>query len=211
VTDNANVNVDNIQKPPSAFKRAEASTRRLMLSLGLGMVSVFIGAVITVHTVDLLLPLVNQNANLLFVLSILIERLWHWFVLSAFGYFAGRVLRVEPRSFAFVSSVSGETFSFLILMAMSGIESMNGSDFATRAIGFLVGLFLVTQATRIGLKHASKTDQQALDRAKETKAEYDAFLKAAEGTPTVVPQVEPETAAPQNALVKTEEPKSPSE
>jgi hypothetical protein len=167
---------------PTLFSSAEAATRRVMLSISLGLFAVFVGAVVTVNLLGDVAAHFRESPFILRATAFVFERFWQFGVLAFFGFLCGRFFRVEARHFAVLSSVAGEVFSLLILMAMSGLEheALDAQQLAKRGVGFVMSTLVVLQLTRWGLRRGERSDQKALERAATTKAEYEEFLNAAE-------------------------------
>ena len=100
------------QKPPSAYARADAASRQIVLQIGLGVVGFVLGSILSVGAAarigERLGPLESDWAALVF--RWVFERLWLFTLVPLFGYAIGRFTEINPTRFALTAAISGETF-----------------------------------------------------------------------------------------------------
>ncbi len=173
------------QKAPSAYRRAEAGSRQVVIQIGLGVVAFILGSILSVGAAarigERLGPIESEWGTLAF--RWLFERLWLAVVLPTFGYAVGRFTEGTPSRFALTAGIAGETFSVLLVTAINGFDYLmeDTAGLIARGVTLFLGMVLTARAVQVG-RDASGEAQLAADLiAEQRKAEYAAFLAAAEG------------------------------
>ncbi|MDP2271125.1 MAG: hypothetical protein Q8N23_34720 [Archangium sp.] len=179
------------QKAPSAYMRAEAGSRQVVIQIGLGVVAFILGSILSVGASarigERLGPIESDWGTLAF--RWVFERLWLIAVLPVFGYAIGRFTESTPSRFALTAGIAGETFSVLLVTAINGFDYLmeDTAGLIARGLTLFVGMVLTAKAVQVG-GEASGEAQLAADLiAEQRKAEYAAFLAAAEGKPAPHP------------------------
>ena len=199
-------------KVPSAYARADAASRQVVLQVGLGVVAYIIGSVLSVGAAarigERVGPLESDGAALVF--RWFFERLWLFVALPFFGYGIGRFTEARPSRFALVSVLSGETFAVLLVTAINGLDYLleDTASLIARAVTLFLGMVVTARAVQAGRDAALVSQAQANVVAQQRKAEYAEFLAAAQGKassaadsaapaePAVVPVQAPSIDAP---------------
>ncbi len=182
---------------PSAYYRAEASARQMVLTLGAGIVAYALGGVLTSGLAVRIAERLGSIHSpwLGFGVGWTLQRVWLYFVLPAFGWAAGRFLAVRPLRFAVISALAGEGFSVLITIASSGVELVATDlvDGLARVVTFALGVWLTVKAVQAGQRDAAAAQLVADALAAKQRVEYAAFLEAAEKGPAAS---SPEVSSP---------------
>ena len=192
-------------KPPGrvaqAYFRADAASRQVVLHVGLGVVAFVVGSMLSVGAsarIGERLGII-ESEWVAMALRWFFERLWLFSALPAFGYAIGRFTEATPTRFALVAGLSGETFSVLLVSAINGFEFLveDVPALIARVVTLFLGLVVTAWAVQTGREISAEAQAEANAVAEQKKAEYAAFLAAAEGkgetaaSPLVDPHPDP--------------------
>ncbi len=183
------------QKVPSAYARAEASSRKAVLHVGLGVVAFILGSIFSVGASarigERLGPIESEAGALVF--RWVFDRLWLIGVLPLFGYVMGRFTEVKPSRFALSAALSGEVFSVLLVTAINGFDYLleDTGALLARGVTLFIGMVITVRAVMLGRADAEVSQVEANLIAEKRKAEYAEFLAAAEGKAPVSPVPDP--------------------
>lgn len=186
------------EQQPSAFARAESGSRQVVLQIGLGVVAFVLGSVMSsgaaARIAERVGPIESEAAAWAF--HWLFERLWLFTAVPLFGYAAGRFTQVAPVRFTLVAVLSGETFSVLLITGINGFDYLveDWANVVARLVTLFLGMLLTAHAVKLGRESATEDQLEADAVAERRKAEYAAFLAAAEGK--AAPQPEPPPSDP---------------
>nr|WP_242588526.1 hypothetical protein [Corallococcus macrosporus] len=159
--------------------------RRFQFIVGLGFLSLVLGAMLSVSLVLRLHSRVNALPSdfLRIPMAVVLEDLWVLAVLPALCYGAARVVALRTWTTAVGAAVSGGVFVVALNFVRDGLEGLtSGWSFASglRLVAFVGGILLSARAIRAGRAAAEKGSAAAQEKAAARKSEYDEFLKAAE-------------------------------
>ena len=173
------------EKPPSAYARAEAGSRQFVLQVGLGVVAFILGSILSVGAAARIGERLGsmEHGWAIFAFRFVFERLWLLAVLPLFGYVIGRFTDISPSGFALTAGLSGETFSVLLVTAINGFEYLLGdtAGLAVRGVSLFLGMVITARLVMVGRVANAEGQVAANVIAAQRKAEYAAFLAAAEG------------------------------
>jgi hypothetical protein len=182
---------ESVAREPGVYQRAEAGARRVVLTVGSGVVAFSIGGVLASGLAVRIAERLGmiQSPWLAFVVGWVLQRVWLYFVLPPVGWAAGRFLAMPPLRFALTAALSGEIFSILITVASSGIEMVatDTIDGLARVATFALGVWLTFSAGNAGQRDAVAAQGVADELAAKQRAEYASFLEAAEKGPSKAP------------------------
>lgn len=147
--------MENEVSKPSPLRRAESSARQVVLAVGLGMAAYFLGGFFSARLGEWLFLdwKVELNAGwALTVTSWVLRRVWLWLVLPGGVYALSRWTTVPPLRLGLISALSGETFSVLLVVGLSGPEMLmeNRAELAMRLLTLLIGVAICMAAARAG-------------------------------------------------------------
>nr|WP_255651995.1 hypothetical protein [Corallococcus sp. AS-1-12] len=159
--------------------------RRFQFIVGLGFLSLVVGAMLSVSLVLRLHARVNAlPSDLLRIpVAVVLEDLWVLAVLPVLCYGAARIVALRTWTTAVGAALSGGVFVIALNFVRDGFEGLaTGWSFASalRVVAFVGGILLSARAIRAGRAAAEKGSAAAEAKAAARKSEYDAFLKAAE-------------------------------
>lgn len=174
-------------KQPGVFARAEAGSRQWVLQIGLGVTGFIGGSILASGVATRLQERLGtfENEAAAFAFSWLVQRLWIFVLVPAFGWAIGRFTSIPPLRFAVTAGLSGEIFSLLLVAGINGFEFLVDDPKAmlARIVTFFAGLAITLSAVNSGRAAAADAQAEANVLAEQRKAEYAAFLAAAEGRP----------------------------
>jgi Na+/H+ antiporter NhaD/arsenite permease-like protein len=171
-------------RPPGLFTRAEAGSRQIVLQLGLGFACFIVGSIFsagaTTRIVDRLGPIESELAD--WALRMVLERTWLFLFLPVCGYGIGRFTELPGSRFALLSGLAGETFALLLLTGMNGLDFvlLDARGVVWRVLSLFVGMMITVLAVSAGRRAALDAQLLGLEEAQKRKAEYAAYLAAAE-------------------------------
>jgi hypothetical protein len=169
----------------NAYFRADAASRQVVLQIGLGVVSFIVGSILSVGASARITERIGfiESETVALLLRWFFERLWLFTVLPAFGYVLGRFTETKPTRFALVGGLSGEVFAVLLVTAINGFDFLfdDVPALIARAVTLFLGLVVTTWAVQAGQEVSAEAQVEADAIAEKKKAEYAAFLAAAEG------------------------------
>ncbi|NRD55067.1 hypothetical protein [Corallococcus exiguus] len=170
---------------PSALEPLRVRVRRFQFIVGLGFLSLVVGAMLSVSLVLRLHARVNALPSdfLRIPVAVALENLWVLAVLPTLCYGAARIVALRTWTTAVGAALSGGVFVLALNFVRDGMESFTtGWTFASvlRGVAFVGGILLSARAIRAGRAAAEKGSAEAEAKAVARKSEYDEFLKAAE-------------------------------
>ncbi|MFP2895911.1 hypothetical protein [Corallococcus sp. 4LFB] len=170
---------------PGVLEPLRVRVRRFQFIVGLGFLSLVLGAMLSVSLVLRLHSRVNALPSdfLRIPVAVVLEDLWVLAVLPALCYGAARIVALRTWSTAVGAAVSGGVFVVALNFVRDGLEGLTtGWSFASglRIVAFVGGTLLSARAIRAGRAAAEKGSAAAQEKATARKSEYDEFLKAAE-------------------------------
>lgn len=137
----------------SAFAKAEAGFRQVVLQLGLGAVGFVFGSLISAGALTRISErLVPQTELVISALGWLFQRLWLFTLVPLFGYGVGRLTQIKPAQYALLAPLCGETFSVLLASAVDGFEPLVGEplEVLARLATLVAGMAMSHLAVRAG-------------------------------------------------------------
>ena len=157
---------------------AEATSRRAVLSLGLGFVAWLAGTRLWVELLVALLP--EQFADQRYWVFYLRDNGWLVTALPVCGWLVARFFQAHPAWFAVLGSSGGQLFNALTETARSGLEDWlpTGKDAALFGLAWAIGVVVTTVAAMAGLRSRDKSQARADARAAARKAELEAFTNS---------------------------------
>ena len=170
---------------PSALEPLRVRVRRFQFIVGLGFLSLVVGAMLSVSLVLRLHARVSALPSdfLRIPVAVALENLWVLAVLPTLCYGAARIVALRTWTTAVGAALSGGVFVLALNFVRDGMESFTtGWTFASvlRGVAFVGGILLSARAIRAGRAAAEKGSAEAEAKAVARKSEYDEFLKAAE-------------------------------
>jgi hypothetical protein len=176
---------------PSAFSKAEAGSRQLVLQLGLGVVAFVLGSIFAGGASARLFERISPRSDVaLWVFQVGFERLWLFTTAPLFAWAIGRFTQLDLKKFALWSGLSGETFAVLLVSGIHGFEYLVAEpiNLVARVVTLFLGLFVIHRAALNGRETAAEVQREADAIAEARKAEYAQYLAAAEGKPSLSPE-----------------------
>ncbi|RKH66654.1 hypothetical protein [Corallococcus aberystwythensis] len=186
---------------PSALEPLRIRVRRFQFIVGLGFLSLVLGAMLSVSLVLRLHSRVNALSSdfVRIPVAVVLEDLWVLAVLPVLCYGAARIVALRTWTTAIGAAVSGGVFVLALNFVRDGMEGLTtGWSFASalRIAAFVGGILLSARAIRAGRTAAERGSAAAQEKAASRKSEYDEFLKAAEAGGARLEQRETGAAAP---------------
>jgi hypothetical protein len=183
-----------VERGPSAYARADAASRQVVLQLGLGVVAFFGGSILSAGAAarigERIGPIESEWVAMVFRFGF--ERLWLLAMLPVFGFAIGRFTEIKGTNFALMAGMAGEVFSLLLVTAINGFDFLleDTVGLIARGVTLFVGMMLTAFAVQAGREASEAAQTEADAVAAARKAEYAEFLAAAEGK--AAPAAEPE-------------------
>ncbi|WP_375757808.1 hypothetical protein [Corallococcus exercitus] len=170
---------------PGVLEPLRVRVRRFQFIVGLGFLSLVLGAMLSVSLVLRLHSRVNALPSdfLRIPVAVVLEDLWVLAVLPVLCYGAARIVALRTWTTAVGAAVSGGVFVVALNFVRDGLDGLTtGWSFASglRILAFVGGILLSARAIRAGRAAAEKGSAAAQEKAAARKSEYDEFLKAAE-------------------------------
>ncbi|RKG78577.1 hypothetical protein D7W79_12550 [Corallococcus exercitus] len=170
---------------PGVLEPLRVRVRRFQFIVGLGFLSLVLGAMLSVSLVLRLHSRVNALPSdfLRIPVAVVLEDLWVLAVLPALCYGAARIVALRTWTTAVGAAVSGGVFVVALNFVRDGMDGLTtGWSFASglRIVAFVGGILLSARAIRAGRAAAERGSAAAQEKAAARKSEYDEFLKAAE-------------------------------
>lgn len=170
---------------PSALEPLRVRVRRFQFIVGLGFLSLVVGAMLSVSLVLRLHSRLNALPSdlLRLPLVVVLEDLWVLAVLPVFCYGAARIVALRTWTTAVGAALSGGVFVIALNFVRDGADGLtSGWSFTSvlRILAFVGGILLSARAIQAGRAAAEKGSAEAEAKAASRKSEYDEFLKAAE-------------------------------
>jgi general stress protein CsbA len=166
----------SVAKPPTALNTLTARVRRAQFIVGLGIVSLVMGMVISGYLFNRVgYRMAAFPSPVAFVFAQVGRSLWVVVVLPAACYGAARILELKPWSTAIGAALTGESF----LVALDYIQSgeLPWVDLMVRAVALAGGVALSAYGVRRGRSGAARATEAAAQIAAANKAQYDAVLR----------------------------------
>ncbi|WP_223644537.1 hypothetical protein [Corallococcus sp. EGB] len=189
---------------PGVLEPLRVRVRRFQFIVGLGFLSLVVGAMLSVSLVLRLHSRVNALPSDLLRIPVVVvlEDLWVLAVLPVFCYGAARIVALRTWTTAVGAALSGGMFVTALNFVRDGAEGLtSGWSFASvlRILAFVGGILLSARAIQAGRAAAERGSAEAEAKAASRKSEYDEFLKAAEAGGARLEQREGSTAAEASA------------
>lgn len=170
---------------PGVLDPLRVRVRRFQFIVGLGFLSLVVGAMLSVSLVLRLHSRVNALPSdfLRIPVVVALEDLWVLAVLPAFCYGAARIVALRTWTTAVGAALSGGVFVLALNFVRDGADGLiTGWSFmsALHLLAFVGGILLSARAIRAGRAAAERGSADAEAKAAARKSEYDEFLKAAE-------------------------------
>ena len=170
---------------PSALEPLRVRVRRFQFIVGLGFLSLVLGAMLSVSLVLRLHARVNALPSdfVRIPVAVVLENLWVLGVLPVLSYLAARVIALRTWSSAVGAALSGGLFVVALNFVRDGMDGLTsdwGVASVLRIVAFVGGILLTARAIRAGRAAAERGSTAAQVKAEARKSEYDEFLKAAE-------------------------------
>ena len=173
--------------------------RRFQFVVGLGFLSLVLGAMLSVSLVMRLHERVSALPSDLLRLgvAVVLENLWVLAVLPVLCYGAARIVALRPWNTALGAAATGGLFVIALNFVRDGTEGLTQWNLGSvlRLATFAGGIVLSARAIRSGRAAAERGSSAAQVKAEARKSEYDEFLKAAEADGARLEQRE-QAAAP---------------
>lgn len=185
-------------KSPGILEPLRVRIRRLQFIVGLGFLSLVMGAVFTSSFAFRIAPRIQDLPEFLKLpIVIALENLWLLGVLPLLCYGAARILELKPLSTALGAAVAGTTFPILISFVQNGLEGLWSGWLSALLNGaaFALGVFLSYRAVVKGRASAAEGTARAQAQAEARKMEYMEFLRESERGAEKSAQREAERAA----------------
>lgn len=167
-------------KPPSTYARAEGTARQTVMQVGLGVAGYVLGSIFAAGAMGRISERVGiiHSVALAFLYGWVMQRLWLFVLLPAFGWAAGRFTEVRSLRFAVTAGLSGELFSLLLFTAVNGLDPLLDSpaDLLARGVTLLLGMAVTLLAVSDGRRAAQVSQREAEAIAAKQKAEYADYL-----------------------------------
>ncbi|RKH13456.1 hypothetical protein D7V97_05595 [Corallococcus sp. CA053C] len=169
---------------PGVLEPLRVRVRRFQFIVGLGFLSLVLGAMLSV---SLVIRLQERVSALPFDLvrlgvAVVLENLWILAVLPVLCYGASRIVALRPWNTALGAAATGGLFVLALNFVRDGTEGLLEWNLGTvlRLVAFAGGILLSARAIRAGRAAAERGSTAAQVKAEARKSEYDEFLKAAE-------------------------------
>ncbi len=167
-------------KPPSALVRVEGAARQTVMQVGLGVAAYVLGSIFSGGAVLRISERVGiiQSPAIAFLYGWLMQRLWVFVLLPAFGWAIGRFTELRSMRFAVTAALSGEVFALLLFTAVNGLDPLfeNPGDLLARAVTLLLGMAVTLLSVSAGRRAAQDAQAAADVIAAKQKAEYAEYL-----------------------------------
>ncbi|WP_208719177.1 hypothetical protein [Corallococcus sicarius] len=184
---------------PGVLEPLRVRIRRFQFIVGLGFMSLVLGAMLSVSLVMRLHERVSALPFdvLRLCVAVVLENLWVIAVLPVLCYGASRIVALRPWSTALGAAATGGVFVVALNYVRDGSEGLTEWNLGSvlRLGAFAGGIVLSARAIRSGRASAERGSTAAQVKAEARKSEYDEFLKAAEADGARIEQRE-QAAAP---------------
>ncbi|WP_208723117.1 hypothetical protein [Corallococcus llansteffanensis] len=169
---------------PGVLEPLRVRVRRFQFIVGLGFLSLVLGAMLSVSLAMRLHEQVGALPSDLLRLgvAVVLENLWVLAVLPVLCYGASRVVALRPWNTALGAAATGGLFVLALNFVRDGSEGLTTWNLGSvlRLVAFAGGILLSARAIRSGRAAAERGSTAAQVKAEARKSEYDEFLKAAE-------------------------------
>lgn len=181
--------------------RLRVQVRRLQFMVGLGLLSLVLGSMLSVAlALRLGVRVQALPFNVLRVLvGVALENLWALTVLPLLCYGAARILELRPLPTALGSVLAGQSFLLVIEFTRDGFAGLLAGSWVVKALslGALAGgVVLSRRAIERGRAAARGQEEAARAQAAARQDEYAEFLQVAERDGEKLAQREKEPKAP---------------
>lgn len=175
-----------VSPKPGVLEPLRVRIRRFQFIVGLGFLSLVLGAMLSV---SLVLRLHERVTAIPFdlvriVVAVVLEDLWVLAVLPVLCYGGARIVALRPWSTAVGAAASGGVFVLALNFVRGGVEGMTqgwGLASVLRIVAFIGGTLLSVRAIRAGRSAAERGSSAAQEKAAARKSEYDEFLESRRG------------------------------
>ncbi|MCY1045961.1 hypothetical protein OV208_31905 [Corallococcus sp. bb12-1] len=170
---------------PGVLEPLRVRIRRFQFIVGLGFLSLVLGAMLSVSLMVRLKEGVGALPSdfLRLVVTVVLQDLWVLAVLPALCYVGSRIVPLRPWSTALGAAATGGFFVVALSFVSDGGDALTegwGLASALRLGTFVGGALLSAQAIRVGRTAAERGSSVAQVKSVARQSEYDEFLKAAE-------------------------------
>lgn len=169
-------------QPPLA--RAEALSRQILLSAGLGFFAMVVGSVLSGILIGAVWQASHGSKSVwpLLVVQLVTMRAWVWAVLPAMAYATGLIARLQPRRAAVIAVLTGEAFSLMVRVAGGGLEGLKRHwlEMLMWLLTSLGGMWLTYRAIMRARSVVERRQERVAEIAKNNRAEYEYFRQEAE-------------------------------
>ncbi|MCA3012947.1 MAG: hypothetical protein INH41_11165 [Myxococcaceae bacterium] len=173
---------------PSAFARAENTSRRVLVVICGGAFSWGVGSLARVELQEALAaPLEALSTGLSVIAAYwLLHRLWLLVGLAPVSFLAGRFLGGHPVTFVAPAVFTGELLDLALSTLRDGAPFESGEDFTAGVVTLAMASVAPYLAHGLGERAFERARARAVADAAERRADYDAFIArttAPKGTP----------------------------
>lgn len=177
-----------------AYERAENASRRALLVVCVGALCWGVGALISVNLHELLGgALASFDTGLAAIVEHwFFQNLWLLLTFTPGCWLFGRFLGGRLPAVVFPAALTGEALMLALPFLQDGTPFESTEDFVGWVVSFVLFMIPATFAFVKGEAAFERARVQSLEDAASRRAEYDAFVKDALGSPT-------QPVAPQNA------------
>ncbi len=170
-------------KRRNVLEPVRAGIRRFQLIVGLGLLSVILGAVLAPLILLKLAGMVSTPNVFWVVTFTAVGQLWVWAVLPGLLYAVGRIIDLRPWTAAVGSVVTGVLFVAILAVITSGwagLYSDHPARLVTQLLTSVAGVFLGRTAVVSARAAAKLKEEETARAALARKGEYEQFAKEAE-------------------------------
>ncbi len=169
-------------RAPKPLDALRTRVRRFQLVVGMGFLSVVIGALLAGKLYLALSALAGAPLVVRLLLNGLISTFWAWLVLPPTAYALARVIDLRPWPTALGAIATGLVFMLGVQVVGGGLESL-GEQLGPNLVRLAftaAGAFLTRVAIQRSRAAALRVEAQAKEKAAANKAQYDTFAQEAQ-------------------------------
>jgi hypothetical protein len=167
---------------PSAFARAENTSRRILLVICAGTLAWGVGSLLRV---DLQERFAESLDGLQTGLAVLVtywglHRLWFVVTLGPISWLGGRFIGGSALGFVLPAIFTGEALDLAVGFLRDGYPFESADDFVAWGLSLVLFAVVPMLSHGAGVRAFEKAQQRSLADAAARKAEYDAFIARAQ-------------------------------